>query len=55
MGRSGSDRRNDPYEVFPETPFPTDEGKVHVVTGVLELTGFDESGIFYRMKAARPG
>jgi hypothetical protein len=40
-------------EVFAETPFPTNETKVFVVSGVLELTGYDESGIFYRLRAAR--
>lgn len=42
-------------EVLADTPFPTNETKVHVVSGVLELTGYDESGIFYRLRAARPG
>jgi len=28
---------------------------VHVVTGTLQLTGYDESGIFYRLVNARPG
>lgn len=42
-------------EVYADTPFPTDEAKVHVVTGVLELTGQDESGIFYRLRKAKPG
>jgi len=42
-------------EVFAETPFPTNETKVFVVSGVLELTGYDESGIFYRLRAARQG
>lgn len=40
-------------EVIAETPFPTNETKVFVVSGVLELTGYDESGIFYRLRAAR--
>lgn len=40
-------------EVFAETPFPTNETKVFVVSGVLELTGYDESGIFYRLRNAR--
>jgi hypothetical protein len=40
-------------EVVAETPFPTNETKVFVVSGVLELTGYDESGIFYRLRAAR--
>ena len=42
-------------EVYADKPFPTNETRVLVVSGVLELTGQDESGIFYRMKAARPG
>jgi hypothetical protein len=42
-------------EVYAETPFPLNERKVVVLSGVLELTGHDESGIFYRMKAAKPG
>lgn len=42
-------------EVYADTAFPTNETKVHVVSGVLELTGFDESGIFYRLRNARPG
>lgn len=41
-------------EVLADTPFPTNETKVHIVSGVLELTGYDESGIFYRLKNARP-
>lgn len=42
-------------EVYADAAFPTNETKVHVVSGVLELTGYDESGIFYRLKDARPG
>ena len=42
-------------EVYADKPFPTNETKVHVVNGVLELTGYDESGIFYRMRQSRPG
>lgn len=42
-------------EVFASTPFETDEKSVHTVTGVLELTGYDESGIFYRIRDAKPG
>lgn len=42
-------------EVYADIPFPTNETKMFVVTGVLELTGQDESGIFYRLKAASPG
>lgn len=41
-------------EVLADIPFPTNERKMHVVSGVLELTGQDESGIFYRLKAASP-
>lgn len=41
-------------EVHASTPFPTNESKVFVVSGVLELTGQDESGIFYRLKGAKP-
>jgi len=32
----------------------TNEAKIIVMTGTMELTGFDESGIFYRLKNARP-
>lgn len=42
-------------EVLASTPFRTDEVNSMVVSGVLELTGQDESGIFYRLKNARPG
>jgi hypothetical protein len=42
-------------EVIAATPFKTNERDVQVVSGVLELTGQDESGVFYRMRAARPG
>jgi len=42
-------------EVFADETFPTDETKVHVVSGVLELTGYDESGVFYRLRQSRPG
>jgi hypothetical protein len=41
-------------EIYADIPFPTNEARMIVVTGVLELTGQDESGIFYRMKAASP-
>jgi len=41
-------------EVLADTPFKTDEVNPHIVSGVLELTGYDESGIFYRLKAAKP-
>lgn len=42
-------------EVKSAVPFPVNESKVHVVTGTLQLTGQDESGIFYRLVNARPG
>lgn len=42
-------------EVIASTPFRTDEVNSMVVSGVLELTGQDESGIFYRLKDSRPG
>ncbi|MDG5487255.1 DUF3299 domain-containing protein [Sphingomonas sp. BGYR3] len=41
-------------EVIASTPFPLDEEKVHIVSGTLNLTGQDESGIFYRLTNARP-
>ncbi|MEM6856243.1 MAG: DUF3299 domain-containing protein [Pseudomonadota bacterium] len=41
-------------EVLADTPFETNETKVHIVSGVLELTGYDESGIFYRLVASEP-
>jgi hypothetical protein len=36
-------------------PFPTSETRVFTVSGVLELTGHDEGGIFYRLRQAQPG
>lgn len=42
-------------EVYADTPFPTSETRVFTVSGVLELTGYDESGIFYRLRQAKPG
>lgn len=42
-------------EIYADTPFPTSESKLFVVSGVLELTGYNESGIFYRLRQARPG
>lgn len=42
-------------EIKSTVPVPTDESKVHVVTGTLQLTGYDESGIFYRLVNAHPG
>lgn len=34
---------------------PTDEARVRTVTGVLEPTGQNEGGIFYRLRDARAG
>lgn len=42
-------------EVNADQAFGVEIEQAIVVDGVLELTGMDESGIFYRMKAARPG
>lgn len=42
-------------EVRATTPFAVEVERAIVVEGVLELTGEDESGIFYRIKGARPG
>lgn len=42
-------------EVYADIPFATNETSALVVSGVLELTGYDESGIFYRLRAASPG
>jgi len=41
-------------EVYADSAFPTNETKMFTVSGVLELTGQDESGIFYRMRLAKP-
>lgn len=41
-------------EVKSAVPFPVNESKLHVITGTLELTGYDESGIFFRLVNARP-
>lgn len=41
-------------EIEAAVAFPLDEVRPLVLTGVLELTGQDESGIFYRLTAARP-
>lgn len=40
-------------EVYADEPVPLDEAGVTVVSGVLELIGQDEKGIFYRMKKAK--
>jgi hypothetical protein len=42
-------------EVKADQAFAVEIEQAIVVEGVLELTGMDESGIFYRMKAAKPG
>lgn len=42
-------------EVYAASPFPTSETRVFTVSGVLELTGYDESGIFYRLRQAKAG
>ncbi len=42
-------------EVKADTAFPVEIERAIVVEGVLELTGQDESGIFYRLRGARPG
>jgi hypothetical protein len=41
-------------EIKASTPFALNESKAIVVTGVLQLMGEDESGIFYRLTSARP-
>lgn len=46
---------NQYIEIKASKPFPISRNKAIVVTGVLELTGYDESGIFYVLKDARPG
>ena len=40
-------------EVHAESPIRLDEVNVTTISGVLELTGEDESGVFYRMRDAR--
>ncbi len=42
-------------EVRADVAFPVEMEQAIIVEGVLELTGHDESGIFYRMRASRPG
>jgi hypothetical protein len=42
-------------EVLSPAGMPVNETKVHVMTGTLQLTGQNESGIFYRLVNARPG
>lgn len=41
-------------EVISPAGVPVNETRVHVMTGTLQLTGHDESGIFYRLVNARP-
>ena len=41
-------------EIKASTPFPLNTERRIVVSGVLELTGEDESGIFYVLNNARP-
>lgn len=42
-------------EVYATAPVRVDGINPTIVTGTLELTGQDESGIFYRLRNARPG
>ncbi len=42
-------------EVIADTGFPVELETATVVEGVLQLTGQDESGIFFRMTGAKPG
>lgn len=42
-------------EVMADEAFPVEIEQAIVVEGVLELTGMDESGVFYRLRAGRPG
>lgn len=42
-------------EVYADIPFPTGETRVFTVSGVLEMTGYDERGNFYRLQRAGPG
>lgn len=42
-------------EVFAAVPIRVDERNPTVINGTLELTGQDESGVFYRLRNARPG
>jgi len=41
-------------EAYADTAFLTNETRIFVVSGVLELTGYDENGIFYRLCKAQP-
>lgn len=42
-------------EVIADTAFPVEMESPTVVEGVLQLTGQDESGIFFRMTGSKPG
>lgn len=42
-------------EVYAVVPVRVDEMNPTVISGTIELTGQDESGIFYRLRNARPG
>lgn len=42
-------------EVIADTGFPVELETATVVEGVLNLTGQDESGIFFKLTSARPG
>lgn len=42
-------------EIYSVVPIPADEMKPLVLKGTLQLTGQNESGIFYKMINARPG
>jgi hypothetical protein len=42
-------------EVLSPAGVPVNETKVHIMTGTLKLTGYDESGIFYQLRGAKPG
>jgi uncharacterized protein len=42
-------------EVYADTPVRLNEADATIVSGVLELTGEDESGVFFRLRGARAG
>jgi len=42
-------------EVYADTPVRLNEADATVISGVLELTGEDESGVFFRLRNARAG
>lgn len=44
---------NQYIEILSPAGVPTNEAKIFTMTGTMELTGYDESGIFYRLKNAR--